>query len=50
MINLTLIRVNAGEYDIVKYDETQIVYLKVSIEKFEEKSETLLGFIMRYRC
>lgn len=37
MINLTLIRMNAGEYDIVNDDETQIIYFKMSIEKFEEK-------------
>lgn len=37
MINLTLIRVNAEEYDIVKYDETQIIYFRVSMEKFEGK-------------
>lgn len=49
VINLTLIRVNAGEYDMVNYDETQIIYFKVSIEKFEEKSDTFLGFMMRYK-
>lgn len=38
MIILILIRVNAGEYDVLNYDEIQIIDFKVSIEKFEEKS------------
>lgn len=38
MIILILIRVNAGEYDVLNYDETQIIDFKVSIEKSEEKS------------
>lgn len=38
MIILILIRVNEGEYDVLNYDETQIIDFKVSIEKFEEKS------------
>lgn len=50
MINLTLIRVNPGEYGMVNYDEIQIIYFKVSIEKIGEKRETLLGFMMRYKC
>lgn len=50
VINLTLIRVNAGEYDMVNYDETQIIYFKVSMEKFEAKSDAFLGFMMRYKC
>lgn len=37
MINLTLAGVHA-DYDMVDYDEIQIIYFKVSIEKVEEKS------------
>lgn len=38
MINLMLISAHAEDYDMVDYDETQIIYFKASIEKVEEKS------------
>lgn len=33
MINLTLFSAHAEDYDMVDYEETQIIYFQVSIEK-----------------